>query len=91
MNEVRKINHIFVIQSLPAGDKPTGEELYADVIKRRIDLMQADNIKMTHAYFDTKDKNAFTDSLKYIHANSPYLPGGLLIHLEIHGSNEKMA
>lgn len=89
MSVVRKINHIFVIQSLPIGDKRTGEELYTDVIKRRIDLLQADNIKMTHAYFDTNDKNAFIESLKYIQTNAPYLSGGLLIHFEIHGSNDK--
>lgn len=89
MSEARKISHIFVIQSLPVGEESTGEELYTDVIKRRIDLMQAAKIKMSHAYFDTKDKNSFIDSLKYIQANALYLPGGLLIHFEIHGSNDK--
>lgn len=89
MTEVRKIKHIFVIQGLFDEDRPTGEELYNDVIKRRIDLIQSETIKMTHAYFDVKDKNAFIDSLKYIQANAPYLSGGLLIHFEMHGSSEK--
>lgn len=89
MSVVRKINHIFVIQSLSTDDKPTGEELYNDVIKRRIDLIQSDTIKMTHAYFDVKDKNAFIGSLKYIQTNAPYLPGGLLVHFEMHGSADK--
>lgn len=89
MSVVRKINHIFVIQSLDNDDKPTGEELYNDVIKRRIDLLQSEANKMTHAFFHTKDKIAFVDSLKYIQTNAPYLSGGLLIHFEIHGSADK--
>ena len=89
MSEVRKINHIFVIQSLSTDDKPTGEELYNDVIKRRIEFLQSDSNKMTHGYFDVKNKIAVIDSLKYIQTNSPYLSGGLLVHFEMHGSADR--
>lgn len=89
MSEIRKINHIFVIQSLPAGDRRTGEELYNDIIRRRIDLIQSGDIKMTHACFDVKNKAAFVDSINYIQANALYLPGGILVHFEIHGSNDR--
>lgn len=89
MNVVRKINHIFVIQSLQKGDKPTGRELYDDVIRRRIDLLQSESIKMTHSFFDVGDKTNFIEILKYIEANAGSLSGGILIHFEIHGSTDR--
>jgi hypothetical protein len=89
MTQVRNINHIIVIQSLPTGDIMTGKELYDDVIKPRIDLLQKQAIKMTHNFFDCPDKNSFVDALKYVQANSAYMPGGILIHFELHGSSNK--
>lgn len=89
MSEVRKISHIFVIQSLPNDDRPTGKELYDDVIRRHIDFLQPESLKMTHAFFDPQDKTAFIEILKYIKTNSSYLAGGLLIHFEIHGNSNQ--
>lgn len=88
-NPVRKISHIFVIQNLPAGQSPTGYDLYNDVIRRRIDYIQAADIKMTHHFFDTKDKSTFVDAIKYIEANAKYFTGGVLIHFETHGSENR--
>lgn len=89
MSVKRKINHIVVIESLPDGDIMTGKELYEDVVKRHIDLLQEQSIKMTHVFFDAKTKNNFIESLKYVNTNSKYIPGGILIHIETHGSREK--
>ena len=86
---VRKINDIYVVQSLPVGDKPTGQELYEDVIKRHIDFLQPEKIKMTHFYLEPNNKNNFSESLRYIQSNIPYQQGGILIHFEIHGSNKQ--
>jgi len=88
MNPVRQINHIIVIQSLPNGDVMTGKELYDDVIKRHIDLKEGEN-KITHKFFDVKNKATLVDILKYIAANSRYMPGAILIHFEMHGSAKK--
>lgn len=89
MSVVRKINNIYVIQSLPQGEKQTGTELYDDIIRRRIELMQAEDAKMSHGFFDVKDNTSFIDALKHLQANAPYLPGGLLIHFEVHGSTNQ--
>lgn len=89
MGVVRKINHIVIIQSLPAGDIMTGKQLYDDVVERHIDLLQDSSIKMTHQFFDVKDRDRFISSIKYIEANAPYIPGGILIHFEIHGNKDE--
>jgi hypothetical protein len=82
---IGNVKHIAVIQSLTDGER-TGHTLYNDVIKRRIDLMQRESIKMTHAFFNTPTKEALIDTLRYINANASYVPGGILIHLEMHGN-----
>ncbi len=74
MSVKRKINQIVVIESLPDGDIMTGKELYEDVVKRHIDLLQEQAIKMTHVFFDVKTKNSFIESLKYVNTNSKYIP-----------------
>lgn len=81
------IKHIIVIESLETTEKQTGKELYNDTIKRQIDYVQPAEIKMTHKFFDTQTKNEFIEVLKYLVYNSEYMQGGVLIHLEMHGSN----
>ncbi len=85
---VGSIKHIIVIQSLFDEDKKSGKELYDDIISRMIDLKQEENIKMSHEYFDTPTKESFIEILRYIEAKAQYIPGGVLIHLEIHGSEK---
>lgn len=82
---VGEIKHIVVIQSLFDGDKKTGNELYNDTIRMQIEYVQAKNIKMTHSFHNVEDKESLIDILKYYGANSPYMQGGVVIHLEIHG------
>ncbi|WP_294963151.1 hypothetical protein [uncultured Flavobacterium sp.] len=82
---VGDIKHIVVIQSLFDEDKKTGAELYNDTIRMQIEYMQAQNIKMTHSFHNVEDKEALIEILKYYGANSPYIQGGIVIHLEIHG------
>ncbi|SDR83750.1 hypothetical protein SAMN05216490_0033 [Mucilaginibacter mallensis] len=83
---VGNIKHIIVIQSLFKEDFKSGSELYHDVIERRIDLLQDKSIKMTHKFYDIKDKISIIEIIKYIQANARYMQGGILIHLETHGS-----
>jgi hypothetical protein len=87
---IGSIKHIVVIQSLLEGER-TGLTIYNDVIKRRIDHLQQDSIKMTHVFFDVATKEALIDSLRYINANARYVPGGILIHLEMHGNMDGLA
>lgn len=83
---IGKIKHIIVIESLNA--LKTGEALYNDIIERRIKYYQPDNDKMTHRFFNPKSKNDFVEVLNYIIFNSDIMQGGLLIHLEMHGSSD---
>jgi hypothetical protein len=83
---VGKIKHIIVIESL--NELKTGEALYNDVIERRIKYYQPDNDKMTHRFFNPKTKTDFIEILNYIIFNSDNMQGGLLIHLEMHGSKD---
>lgn len=83
---IGKIKHIIVIESL--NSLKTGEALYNDVIERRIKYLQPDNDKMTHRFFNPKTKSVFIEILHYIIFNSDNMQDGLLIHLEMHGSND---
>jgi hypothetical protein len=83
---IGKIKHIIVIESL--NSLKTGEALYNDVIERRIKYFQPENDKMTHRLFQPKTKNDFIEALGFIIFNSDSVQGGLLIHLEMHGSND---
>lgn len=85
---VGTIKHIIVIESLFVEDKKTGEELYNDKIKRQVDYLQSDALKMTHKFYLIGNKNAFLELLKFYEINSKYMQGGILIHLEIHGSQK---
>lgn len=83
------IKHIIVIQSLFNGDKKSGKDLYEDVIRPGIEYRRDGGIKMTHEYFDVSSKKQFVEILKYLDAKSSYVPGGILIHLEMHGSDKQ--
>lgn len=83
------IKHIIVVESLDSANEPqTGKDLYDDTIKRQIDFLQPDDKKMTHIFFDAQTKNQFMETIKYLVANSPYMQGGVLLHLEMHGSSD---
>jgi len=86
---VGSIKHVVVIQSLTPGDKKTGKELYEDVIKMRINFTQPPILKMTHQYHEVYNKNSFIEMLKFYGINSQYMHGGIVIHLEMHGSDDK--
>lgn len=82
---VGSIKHIVVFQSLPDGEKRTGNELYSDCIKRRIDLLQDEKIKMTHQFFDVINKSQLVELIKYYQYNAEFFKNGLLFHFEMHG------
>jgi hypothetical protein len=83
------IKHIYVIESLFDADAKTGEALYNDVIKRRIDGQQSAEMKMSHHFYNVSSKEQLTDYLRYIAFNAKFMRQGVLIHLEIHGSEDK--
>ena len=89
MNPIRKINHIFILQSLPKGDIRTGEILYEEVIRREIDLLEAAAHGMTHTFFPISTKDEFTNAISYIQVSAKYFSGGVMIHFETHGSKDK--
>ncbi len=86
---VGDIRNIIVIQSLSDTDKKTGEELYNDIIKRKIDYIQPVIIKMTHKFYNILSKNNFIELLNEIIIISELMTGGVLIHLEMHGASDK--
>lgn len=79
------IKHIVVFQSLPANDQQTGQDLYDDCIKRRIDYMQENEQKMTHSFYDIQNKEQLIELFKYYETNAEYMADGLLFHFEMHG------
>lgn len=86
---VGDIRNVIVIQSLSKADGNTGEILYNDVIRRRIDYLQPKAIKMTHTFFNVLDKESFVDYLKELAISSELMESGVLIHLEMHGAKDK--
>jgi len=78
------INHIIVIESL-LNERETGTELYNDIIIRNIDYRKSNITTKLHK---VNTKEEFKNLLIYYHANSSYLNGGILLHLEMHGENQ---
>lgn len=78
------INHIVVIESLK-NERETGTELYHDIITRSIEFRKSN---ITHKIYKVHTRPEFENVLMYYHANSPYMGGGILIHLEMHGDNQ---
>lgn len=85
---VGNIRHIVVFESLPNGEKKTGEELYKDCISRQIDLLQNDSIKMSHKYYNVRNKGELIELIKYYQVNAEFLNNGLLFHFEMHGDSD---
>lgn len=76
------IKHIVIIQSL-VDERLTGDEIYTDCIRRRIDYQ---NKPMTHRLLNAHSKKELIELLKYFEYNASLLTGGILIHLEMHGA-----
>jgi len=79
------ISHIYVIESLFAHDNKTGKTLYDDIIERYI-LFYKKNIR--HFFFRAENKLSFEELLNYISANAHLTSGGILVHIEAHGSTD---
>jgi hypothetical protein len=75
------IQHIIVIESL-LNERKTGSELYHDCIKRNIEFR---NSSITYQLHKVTNKNGFIETLNYLAVNSSYMPGGILLHIEMHG------
>lgn len=85
---VGDIRNVIVIQSLFEKETKTGEDLYNDTIRRKIDYLQPDAIKMTHKFFDVISKDEFIAILKDFQASAEFFEGGVLFHFEMHGLND---
>ncbi|MDI1316264.1 hypothetical protein [Flavobacterium sp.] len=83
---VGDIRNIIIIQSLNGNEKPTGKEIYEDLIAPYIKYRQVEKIKMNYAFHDIQTKNHFLEILKFYIVNAPYQVGGILIHFEMHGA-----
>lgn len=79
------IKHIVIIESLE-DERLTGEELYNDFVSKGIEYSKKD---ISHKFYNIKNKYQLIELIKYYQATSPYLTGGLLIHLEMHGDEGK--
>jgi hypothetical protein len=77
------LSHIIVIQSLKDNEVQTGINLYNDIIKRQIERLKS---LISHEFYNVKEKEKLFEILKYVNAQAPYFPKGILIHLEMHGS-----
>ncbi len=78
------IKHIIVFESLTEEDGHifTGEALYNDTVKRRIDLLEKD---FTHNLHKVTSKDEFIEIIKYYQVISTYMNGGIVFHFEMHG------
>ncbi|SEJ16752.1 hypothetical protein SAMN05192553_102729 [Cyclobacterium xiamenense] len=81
-----KVKHILVIESLDESDGVhfTGEALYNDIIRRRIDLYGKD---FTHQFHKVNSKESFSQIIKYVQYNANFMQEGVVIHFEMHGDN----
>lgn len=81
------IQNIIVIESLGKQDgiNFTGEALFNDFIKNRILVYGRE---VYHSFYRVKNKSEFLAILKSYIGNAPYMPGGIIIHLEMHGSED---
>lgn len=81
------VKHIILIESLEKKDgiNFTGETLYNDVIKRRIDLYEKD---INHNFHKVDSKSDFIELMTYYSVNSEYMDGGIVFHLEVHGDEK---
>jgi hypothetical protein len=75
------IQHIVVIESL-LNERETGSELYNDCIKRNVEYR---NSRISHKLHKVNNRKDFIEILNYYAVNSPYMPGGILLHIEMHG------
>jgi len=82
---VGDIKNIIIIESLH-GERKTGLELYEDCIRRKITYQNKD---FTHSYHAVNTKDELLEIINYIIYNSPHMHGGVLIHLEMHGDENK--
>lgn len=84
---VGDINNIIVIESLSGEERKTGTELYNDCIVRYIEYFKSD-IKCK--LYTVDSKNDIIDILNYYAFNSPYINGGILVHFEMHGCEDRL-
>lgn len=84
---IGNIKHIIVIESLNEVDGIiyTGEALYNDTIKRRIDLYNKD---FEHNIHKVNSKESLIEIIKFYQFNSPYMQGGIVLHFEMHGDDK---
>ena len=85
---VGDIRNIIVIQSLFDNETKTGADLYNDTIRRKIDYLQPDRIKMKHKFFDVSSKDEFVTILEEFQITGELFEGGVLFHFEMHGLND---
>ena len=79
------INSVYILESLPEGERKTGKEIYDDVVYRYAEIYKSDT-PFLHQFFSFNSKAKFIDILKFINSVTTNLNPGLLLHFETHGS-----
>ena len=76
---------VYVIESLPDGERLTGKELYEDIIQRKIEQK---GFEIHHQLFTVDTSADFFETLKFI--NEDVTENGFhpIIHFEIHGDED---
>lgn len=78
-----EFNKIYVIESLPVGEPKTGQLLYDDTIKRRLEQKGMDN---NCEFIAPNSKDDFFRALEHIKSEVIHSNVNPIIHLELHGS-----
>jgi hypothetical protein len=82
------INSIIVIESLPSDERQTGTEVYNNVIERYCRIFKDENTPIKHQLIKVSNKVEFLEVLSDINSNIDDWPGGVLLHVESHGSED---
>lgn len=82
------IQHIVVIESLEAWEDKTGAELYTDIIERYRKLHGDKSSVRSSSFYAVESKQELLAVLEDLLAHVDELQNGLVIHFEMHGSED---
>ena len=80
-----EFDKIYVIESLRSGEEKTGQLLFNDIIKRRLEQK---GLKNNSELIITNSKEEFLSALEHIKNEVIYKIVNPIIHLELHGSKD---
>lgn len=84
---IGQIGTIYIIKSLDKGEYLTGSELHNDIIEKHYKYFPDEKEKLIYNLFTPANRKEFFEALEFIRYNCEYAKLGILLHLEMHGSN----